>query len=394
MLSLAILLAIGLGILISLLSGQADSAIYEGDFVPFYSAGYILRSQLDNRLLYDLATLARVQKDFWPSIEGVYALGYPPFYFALFIPLTLFPPLFAKALFVLFLLLCLGASTFILAQSFPFLKKLQVELFTCLFCFAPLFQATLAGQNTCLSLLLLCSSIWLFQRNQKSADLVSGLVLGLWLFKPHFAMVMIAGFLLAGRFWILPSLLASVLGLHVLSSSLLGSDWLYLWYQGLQDFVPGDFLHNSHQMVSLIGVSEALCVWMDLRGVWRIFLLAPGMIFSVAAILLCFYRIFRDSRAKNMRPMLLFELAAISVLCSPHTLYYDLTLVIPAFIPWISDLKMPLAFISSCLIFATLAVAIKSFFAISPLFLLSLAALYLILLRHRSLLKKVNDHES
>lgn len=370
-----VLLVLTLTVLATTLLVPSGSPLFEGDFVPFYAAATLLKNPTTASLLYDIDTLSDVQKQLWPHMEGVYLVGYPPYTIVLFIPFTLFAPTVAKALFVLISVVAVIISALLLVRIFAPTRDIKLQTVATLFCFAPLFHSVFGGQNSALSLLLFTITIHLFIKNTRGGDLLAGGTLGLWLFKPHFALVLILGFLAAKRFSILPTLTLMTLSYYGLATYYLGVNWPLLWLEGLKDFVPNDFSNNSHQMMSLLGVAKALILRLQINESISTIISGLALVGSVSLLVLSLRTTYlAPHKTVVYQAHALALLGNIAILTSPHTLYYDSVLLLPSAFLWIQEVaqhKRPLTIIT-LLLFSAPLVALKSSLPFSPLIFLSI----------------------
>ncbi|MGA1192121.1 MAG: glycosyltransferase family 87 protein [Bdellovibrionota bacterium] len=369
-----VLLVLTLTVIATSVLVPSGSPLFEGDFVPFYAAATLLKNPTTASLLYDIDTLSEVQKQLWPHMEGVYLVGYPPYTIALFIPLTLFAPTVAKALFVLISVVAVIISALLLVRIFAPTRDIKLQTVVILFCFAPLFHSVFGGQNSALSLLLFTITIYLFIKNTRGGDLLAGGTLGLWLFKPHFALVLILGFLAAKRFSILPTLTLMTLSYYGLATYYLGVNWPLLWLEGLKEFVPNDFSNNSHQMMSLLGVAKALILRLQINESISTIFSGLALVGSVSLLVLSLRTMYlAPHKTVIYQAHALALLGNIAILTSPHTLYYDSVLLLPSAFLWIRGVaqhKRPLTIIT-LLLFSAPLVALKSSLPFSPLIFLS-----------------------
>lgn len=362
-------------VIVTTVLAPPESPLFEGDFAPFYAAATLLKNPATASFIYDIDSLVEVQKQLWPHMEGVYLVGYPPYTIALFIPLTYFSPLFAKFLFVLLSLVAVVLSALILVRLFQPKRDIRIQTIAALLCFAPLFHSVFGGQNSALSLLLFIITTYCFIKKSPGGDLLAGATLGLWLFKPHFALVLILGFLIAKRYAILPTLALMTFGYYGVATYYLGVDWPLLWLRGLESFVPNDFSNNSHQMMSLLGVAKAWIIRLQLNESLNNLLVGLALLGSAALLLLALRTLYNaPNSSEGYQAHALALLGNIAILTSPHTLYYDSVLLLPSAFLWIqeADEKKRTLTIIALLLISALIVANKSTFPFSPFIFLSI----------------------
>jgi alpha-1,2-mannosyltransferase len=163
------------------------------DFLTFYSAGTFARAGQFDRL-YDLSAIKAREAAIGHAAGLTVGFGpwwNPPFAAWLFVPFTLLP--FNQALAVWWAIgfICLGISMILLARMLPEPRDWRNEGLIPLLVFAsgPFWAVAGHGQNTFLTLLLLCITAVLWRRRRAWA---AGLVAGLLLYKPQHAVIIAA----------------------------------------------------------------------------------------------------------------------------------------------------------------------------------------------------------
>lgn len=323
------------------LTTRGDSAVQSGDFPVFHAVGRLIVDG-QARSIYDLAALQRQQAADWPQLQDeFFPFAYPAFYAALLAPLGLLPPLVAKGVFSA-LMLCFALAALLIGVRlqrpttghWPEALALGLAL-------VPLDLAIAGGQNSALSLLLLVASSALLQRGDRRGDVAAGALLGLWLFKPHFALMAI-GMALAMRRWrVLLGALPVALLLYGVGALVFGVDWIGAWRAALGGYVERDYLANQHQMVCLVGAAHALASSIAAPSWLGQGLLAISWLASAALLALGYWRAWCSTGAteRNRDPRsagALFALVGpLAVLTSPHTVIYDLPLALLPALLWV-----------------------------------------------------------
>ncbi len=311
------LLSIGLG------SGQVDLAgqAIGTDYVQFYTAGYTLRMGQSARL-YDIPYQSQLQQEIiGPRLKSYHAFITPPFLAWVFVPLSVLPYV---ASFVVWSLLGLAGLWFSL--RWLNIQKPHRYMAWSLTWF-PIFASISYGQNSLLSLAVLCLCYWLWRKQRLW---LAGLVCSLLMYKPQ----LVIGI---GLLWLLewrrniPALLGLALGSGLLAIlcfwQLPDASWAYVEFArttlpnlpNWQDF-PIWHLHT-------------------LRGFWRLALpQQPGWADGLYALfalvgLIGFMAFWRKYRSQ---PALLFAGAiCLTVWLTPHAMIYDwAVLLIPAALLW------------------------------------------------------------
>jgi hypothetical protein len=311
-----------------------QSMLKRGDFASFYAAGMIVRQGLGGQI-YNPTLLQSVQNKYWPSLQGRFVLfPYPPFAAFFLLPFSWLPPLAAKAVFVLFMTICLIFALKLTARHAPVLNKNPLALAAFLLAFFPLNFSIAGGQNTALSMLLYAAVLYFWGENSPKTDWIAGICLGLWLFKPHYSLALAALFLCAG-FYRVPLAMAMVgTGLHLLSTGIAGRDWIFRWFEMLRKYVALESQYNFFNMVSLQGFLDA-CSHVFAEGAFRNELSGLGFILSaclMAALLFAAVRLRKKEAPVRRYDLLKLLRAAMPVilLASPHTLFYDFGLCLVA----------------------------------------------------------------
>ena len=285
---------------------SSESVLNQGDFSCFYAAGKIIRDGLGSKL-YDAALQNEYQKAIFPTAPGFFYFAYPAWFAALFVPLTLLP--FVAAKWVYTAVLCLLAALAAVAMT-QRTKGQWLSVVPVLFFPAVLF-ANLAGQNTALSLFLL-TYLHRELALDKPREMRAAFYLAALLFKPHFA-------LLAGlfslifwrgdsRFKLIYFSTAFSLFLVIVSIPLCGISWPVSFLRGLQQFAAENWSANGANMISLPAQFGGWSYAVSL------------MLFSFTCLLL--------RKIERPEPFL----SLITLVLSPHALFYDLGVVIPSFL--------------------------------------------------------------
>lgn len=120
----AVITAVSFHIIVTFLADtQNQSMIRRGDFPAFYAAGESIKAG-ETKLLYQPEWQQYLQNKSWPGLHGRYLYFSYPVWVALpFLPLTFFPPLMAKFIFTLMLVLCLCAAVILSDKIRSFWRK-------------------------------------------------------------------------------------------------------------------------------------------------------------------------------------------------------------------------------------------------------------------------------
>ena len=324
-----------------------------GDFLQEWIGAYSLRMH-GPASLFELDALKAMQHDeqligcAW-SEDKYYAMVYPPFYYAAWIPFTWVSYPVAAYCFIALMILAHLISMVLLVQhtsyrhpddasglglsgivSLGAFWPLMIVLFTI---FTPVVRSITTGQKGTLCLLILTVAYLLLQRRR---PFMSGLVFGLIAFKPHLALVI--GFaMLWRRQW------AFVAG-SVATASLLAGICLAMGWDVCVEYTrfclgAGDYvnflsgqMHKSHCLYGFLALaSGGQTNWIN-KSIWLIALAL------IAWMLVCLFR--RHDQARKLSAhsptavrstQLAVEFSALvlaTILLAPHLFTYDLTMLI------------------------------------------------------------------
>ncbi len=285
-----------------------------GDLPAFYGAARIVRAGTP-MALYDPAVQRQVQSDLIPDSNGGWIhFAYPPYVAVAYLPFT---SLDFKTAYVVHTLLMVACVLAALALLRPLLPPLRMEFAACAaaaLTFYPLFRSIVGGQNTALSLLCAAGAAAMLSRNR---DVAAGLWIGLWMFKPQYAIPVGALIAVCGRPRILVGATIGTGAWFLAGASISGWGWPVWWWQtGVVPFAALDAIVDRANGVSFPQVAAAL-------GVPLLGLLGVAAT-SVIAIV--------TSWRSRREPLVVVAIgAAACVLTAPHALYYDAGLAVLAF---------------------------------------------------------------
>ena len=285
-----------------------------GDLPAFYGAARIVRSERP-KALYDPTAQREAQSDLLPDNDGGWIhFAYPPYVAVAYVPFTW---LGFKTAYVVHTLLMVACVLAALALLRPLLLPLRVEFAACaaaILTFYPLFRSIVGGQNTALSLLCAAGAAAMLSRNR---DVVAGLWIGLWMFKPQYAIPVGALIAVCGRPRIVVGAGIGTALWYVIGASVGGWDWPIWWWQtGVVPFAALDAVVDRANGVSFPQVASALGVPL------------LGWLGVVATALFAIATAWR-SRAEPIVGVAIGSAAC--VLTAPHALYYDAGLAVLAF---------------------------------------------------------------
>jgi hypothetical protein len=321
---LALGLAVGLAVVAGAGLGDADSGSASavdggrlgGDFPAFYAAGSIVRSG-DGGSLYDPARQEIEQVEL--GLDGYLAFAYPPHVAAAYAPLSLLNFRTAYLFHTILMAAAFVASIEILSKPVPILRRWRWPILAAGFTFYPLFTAVGGGQNAPLTLLLLAVT-WRALDEDRGA--LAGIAAGLLLYRPQYALPLIGLLLLARQrkavVW------AMVVGVATWSATavFLGADWVAAWFGEVVPFVERDADVNASNSVSMLGFLQA--AWgADERPA-----VVVGAIGAAAVVVTLMWLWSQPERFSLANRMGAFAIGVL--LISPHTMFYDASLMILA----------------------------------------------------------------
>lgn len=288
------------------------------DFVAFHTAG---RAALEGRPedFYDLHAQQRAQQITLNAAVGVNAFLNPPLVAALYAPLGALDYGVALGVWWLLSALCLAFALRLLARE---LRLKFSWVVVCTLCFWPMLAAFAYGQNTALSLLILCAFLVRLRRGQ---DLAAGLLLGLLVYKPQLAIGAGLLLILARRFRAAGAALGVALAFALLNLALFPE-------------ASAAFATSIREGFAAVG-SEAFPVWGEMSFMAAGRLLVPGLAGSILGVVFSVGAagwLARGWLRAEWRPATRewdLSLAAswpVAILLAPHLFEYDLALVLPA----------------------------------------------------------------
>jgi len=374
-----ICIALVFGVVIAIIASLSSTTkmfdmLRAGDYPAFYAAGKII-NEGTALSLYDRDLQFSIQNRYWfPELKNTFIAFAYPIPFALFCaPFALLSPIFSKVIFVLLLFSALGAAIYLLKDSIPILKSSPFSVCVLVFLFAPLFHGTLAGQNTAFTLLIFAIALNLAGRVDNLSRYGLGFFLSLLAYKPNFGMLAVFFLFCIRDSRALCGAGIGIFLFYISGVPFQGWDWPMFWLEGVKWFAPESFRLNQHQMISIFaGVKSFLPFIEGFFG--QMFILLSAWALSGAVVLLFVARTFEKRKELTLQDKL-FLLAPVTVLISPHTLYYDLGLVLFSVLRFIKlDRDLDLGFFLMAWVFCLLAVITKDYFPTSPLVLIALGS--------------------
>lgn len=307
------------------------------DFLAFYTGGTLVRTGQTDKL-YDLKTVRATEQhiarendiELRPGTVGPF--WNPPIVAWLFVPLSALPYRTAFFVWTFINLACLSGAMILLCRMLgdrDWRTWGLVPLLT--LTSMPLIMALGHGQNTCMSLLLLCSAVSLWRGERLFA---AGAVAGLLFYKPQVGMIISGVMIFCGGWRVLAGL--AITGTAMLLATLLTLPG------ALMQFIAKTPVNLAYMQV------ERPYAWgrhVTLKAFWRLLVQgqAPGplsgvamtlylatALLSAAAVVACIWKLRRsaDTIARD-------QVISLSVLATPLLMpfYFDydlLLLAVPA----------------------------------------------------------------
>ncbi len=297
------------------------------DYIQFYSAGFTLRQGVEDRL-YDFDYQKQLQESIaGTQINEVHAFITPPFLAWLYLPFSIFPYLLSFLLWSAFSLAVLWLSFIWLGLEKPARKYLWA------LSWFPVFASISFGQNSLLSLAILCLTYFFWNSNKK---LAAGVAISLLLYKPQLMLgVSLLWLLEWRRDW------KALLGLGLCCGVIAA---LSYW---LLPKASQDYLIISRTILPNLLSTEGFPLWHAHTLRAFIVLLFPGQVnlsylfwilLSTIAVFafIRFWRVFRENRT-----LLYAGAIGLTILITPHAMIYDwVLLLIPAVLIWENKPKL------------------------------------------------------
>ena len=305
------------------LSGPLTS-VKLGDFPAFFSLAAIAAGSEPHRL-YDFALQREIQNQIWPQLQGALLPGiYPPYVALLARPLVWLGPLWGHvvwgALQLLFLILTARAITRINSR----LAEYSVEILAGLLLCAPVLLGVFGGQLIAASMFIYALCFIYQGRRDLRGEIIFGSLIGLWFFKPHYALIMLMLPVIQWRVRVVATTALVATILYLLGSLVLGLDWIVTWCDALTRFTPMNIIPNARQMTGLLGAVTGMPDQANSALAWAALALTTALLLRLAFAA-------RQSFSKPTGlPEFLPLFGVTVVLATPQANFYDLGLALVA----------------------------------------------------------------
>ncbi len=318
----AILLALGIAVLMASIAGAgiggegAQGDRLGGDFPAFYGAGGIVWSG-DIDALYDPVRQRTEQAEL--GLDGYLAFAYPPHVAAAYAPLSTLDFQVAYAVHTMFMAAAFVGALLVLSGPVPLIARWRWPLMAAGFTFYPLVTAVGGGQNAALTVFML-ALVWRGLHDDRPA--LVGIATGLLLYRPQYAIPLMGLLLLSRQGRALAWAVAVGALTWAGTAAVLGVSWVSTWFDEVVPFVERDAEVNASNSISILGFLQAS--WgADARP--AIVIGALGAALVIIAMMWLWANPERFSIADRMG-----ALAIGVLLISPHTMFYDASLVLVA----------------------------------------------------------------
>ncbi len=291
-----------------------------GDYPAFFAAGQLSQTR-DLKKLYSTEAQKSIQAPLIRDGNSYLEFAYPPFVALAFEPIAkFFSPFWGKVL------LMLQLTGLLLLISNRFAKENCIGpdiIFSAAICFFPTFSSIAGAQNSVISLAILIGIVSSLSKENPKSDFLAGLLLGVWLFKPQFALVALALLVIRGvsRHFI-SGFLSFAFAIYCVTALYFSPDWPVIWLQSAIDFSSREAVVNYNQHISIFALARTI----GFEG-------APSYLIWISVGLLAsfqFYKLRSDKKLGVSSAKDLYLLGPAIIALSPHCLYYEATLLLPA----------------------------------------------------------------
>lgn len=358
-------LAVAFALSLVVTGTEAGGGRLGGDLPAFLGAGRIVLDG-DAAELYSWARQGQAEAGLFPEDQSdrFLAFAYPPFVALAYVPLVVLPYRVAYALHTLVMVGFVVATVRLLAPALPRIGRHGDALLAFAIGFHPVFRSAFGAQNATLSTLLFVASGALVASGR---PFLGGAAAGLLMFKPQLAVPLWGLWLLERNPRVLAGIATSALALFLAGVAVQGPRWPVIWWnQGVAGFQDHDQAVNAANCVGWLGFAEALL------GVGHPVAVGFGVVASLATVALLVGAWVTGTDADRTERI---ALAAVgTLLISPHAMFYDAALVVPALLVALDrDPKLTAAVGVAWL--ASHLDPVKQLLGFTPLFFVTLAAL-------------------
>ena len=325
--------AIALAIFVVRLPGPIDRSGQHvgGDFLNFYTAGYIVLTGR-GAALYDLATQVAAQRELVAPADwqGIAPFLNPPILALAWAPIAALPfkPAYVVSTAALSGALLCGLR--VLRPHVPALHSRWSIVVGLAFLFLPLLRTVTGGQNTAITFALLAAG---YASLRSARDVWAGVWLGLLLYKPQYAVLPALLLLVCRRRSALVAFAGTAAAQYVVGALICGADWPIQMSTLIHRFMPRIFEVDGHQLISWLNFAEYAMPGALARPLGAALAAA-----TLGALLLTWHRPLGERGSQGLFPALdtgsprfpfsFGSMVAASLSCSPHAQWYDAGLLL------------------------------------------------------------------
>jgi hypothetical protein len=367
--SAGLLVGMAIAFVVSVFSAQGARTLagrLGGDFPAFYGAARIVASG-NAAALYVLEQQRASQQDILPERAGFLPYAYPPFVALAYAPLAALPYRVAYVLHTAFMVAAVVLSLWLLRPVSQTIDEHFLPAVALAMAFSPLMKATLNGQNTPITLLLILLA-WTAARSGRSA--LAGVWLGLLLYKPQFGVPLIGVQILARRWTTVVASTGVGVGLYAVSALVMGRDWSTEWLEFANWLSTIDATLDRQNAISWLGFLQAL-LGAESRGA-----LAVGGALIVATVLGISWL---WARRLDDEAAVMAVTAPCLILMAPHAMYYESGLCLITYAIVLDRSSRHRSLIAGGVLLLGASQVLANGLGVSPVFLLTVGTLGLAL---------------
>jgi Glycosyltransferase family 87 len=236
--------------LAALFADRGSGSQIGGDYPAFYGAGRIVLDG-DGSVLYDSARQAESQEGLLADQGGYLYFAYPPFAAAGYAAVAWLPYEWSVAIHMILMAAALWLAVRLAAAWLPFVERHPHASYATALFFYPMLRAVIGGQNTAVTLVLLCAAAALERRGRHE---MTGAVAALLLYKPQFGVPLLLLLVVARRWRALRGWLPTAAGLYLVGAAVTGWNWPSTWWSNASAFADHNVSVNGGLFVSVPGL--------------------------------------------------------------------------------------------------------------------------------------------
>lgn len=327
--AIAILLALGIATMaVALVDTKGLSSLKTGDFPAFYSLAVITKSG-NHVLLYDINTQRRIQNEVWPDAgDGVLPAAYPPYVAYMIQPVAVLGPVWGKVTWTTMSLAIFFVSIMLLSSIRPALRGYTLELSAGLLLFSPVLIGVMGGQLLAVSMLIYAFILRLDQVRSTRSELLLGVVIGAWLFKPQYGLIASAIPLLQGRWVVVAGFSLISIILYGIGAQVMGAFWIRDWLSFAHAFAEMNFLSNASQMPNVVGGAIASMSWFEMPSRMQVIIRAAALGLCLVLLIYVLKTAWQDRRRPQLACRAFLLLGPFLAFATPQSNFYDLGLAV------------------------------------------------------------------